>query len=354
MSESVASYRKRIRDSCGYYAEPFLYDCANEIESMFQPATVHETNTLDYHYFFKYFMTELYGIIHVDDFPKDWNKEYFIWNLICRGWLAIVNAESYGGWIPQPCVWGAGRNVFAFPTSVLVQNGWFNPDDGNIEFPLFDNWIKETRDSFNSALTYQEKQAYIIKISPDYRGIADICAQYAGKAASLFATIDNSAILSRNGYILETDSKAESLTVEKAVEGILNGELIVSIKKKRQASKPGVDSGKIAEIFESDVRKHYIVTEALEDLQTIIDQFHAAIGFPIINRAKKERTIQAEQQAMNIPASVRPDLWERCLKESMEVFNREQGYNIMIDLKYQGDDYNGTVSADSVSVDNSK
>lgn len=354
MSESVSSYRKRIRDSCGGYGEPFLYDCANEIESMMQPATVHETNTLDYHYFFKYFMTELYGIIHVDDFPKDWNEEFFIWNLLCRGWLAIVNAETYGGWIPQPCVFGAGRNVFAFPTSVLVQNGWFNPEDGKIEYALYDDWIPETKDSFeNPVLRYRDKEAYIIKISPDYRGIADICAQYAGKAASLFATIDNSSILSRNGYILETDSKAESMTVEKAVEGILNGELIVSIKKKRQAGKPGTDSGKIAEIFESDVRKHYIVTEALEDLQTIIDQFHAAIGFPIINRAKKERTIQAEQEALNVPASVRPDLWERCLQKSIKVFNQEQGYNIKIDLKYQGGDY-GTVSEDSVSVDNQK
>lgn len=354
MSESVSSYRKRIRDSCGWYGEPFLYDCANEVESMMQPATVHETNTLDYHYFFKYFMAELYGIIHVDGFPKGWNEEFFIWNLICRGWLAIVNVETYGGWIPQPCVFGAGRNVFAFPTSVLVQNGWFNPEDGRIEYALYDDWIPETQDSFeNPVLKYREKEAYIIKISPDYRGIADICAQYAGKAASLFATIDNSSILSRNGYILETDSKAESLTVEKAVEGILNGELIVSIKKKRQAGKPGTESGKIAEIFESDVRKHYIVTEALEDLQTIIDQFHAAIGFPIINRAKKERTIQAEQEAMNVPASVRPALWERCLQQSVDVFNREQGYNIKIDLKYQGEDY-GTVSEDSVSVDNQK
>lgn len=354
MSESVRQYLSRVRDSCGVPFDGFLYDCANEIESMFQPATVHESNTLDYHYFFKYFMTELYGIIRVDDFPKDWNKEFFIWNLICRGWLAIVNAESYGGWIPQPCVFGAGRNVFAFPTSVLVQNGWFNPDDGRIEFYLYDEWIPETRDSFgNPVLKYREKQAYIIKISPDYRGIADICAQYAGKAASLFATIDNSSILSRNGYILETDSKAESMTVEKAVEGILNGELIVSIKKKRQPNKPGAENSKIAEIFESDVKKHYIVTEALEDLQTIVDQFHAAIGFPIINRAKKERTIQAEQEAMNVPASVRPDLWERCLQESIADFNRERGYNIKIDLKYQGGDY-GTLSQNTADSDNSK
>lgn len=345
---SVREYRRAIAEGCspGFF-EPFLYDVANEYESMLQPATVHETNTIDYHYFFRYFMQELFGLIQVENWPEEWNKEFFLWNLICRGWIAIVNSPSYGGWIPQPCVWGAGRNVFQFPTSVLVQNGYFNPEDGRIEFNLYPENVPETKDSIYTYINdNKEVNAYIIKITPDYIGLADICAMYAGKCASLFATIDNSAILSRNGYILETDSKAESMTVENAVKGILNGEIIVSIKRRRRNQTPGQDEKKVAEIFESDVRKHYVVTEALEDLQTIVDMFHSAIGFPVVNRSKKERIIQAEQAALNVPASVRPDLWERMLSESIERFNREQGYNIKIDLKYQGGDY-GTISEDS-------
>ena len=349
---SVKAYRRAITEACGEsVATPFLYDVANEYESLLQPATVHETNTLDYHYFFRYFMQEIYGLIKIDGFPEEWNEEFFIWNLICRGWIAIVNSPSYGGWIPQPCVWGAGRNVFHFPTSVLVQNGYFNPEDGRIEFNLYPENQPETKDAIYTYVDDNRKvNAYVIKITPDYNGLADICAMYAGKCASLFATIDNSAILSRNGYILETDSKAESMTVEKAVEGILNGEIIVSIKRRRRGNAPGMDDKKVAEIFESDVRKHYIVTEALEDLQTIIDRFHADIGFPVINRAKKERTIQAEQQALNMPASVKPDLWERTLTTSIDRFNKAEGYDIRIDIRYQGADY-GNVSENTFSVD---
>ena len=350
---SVNAYRRAIMDACGApTVEPFLYDVCNEVESALQPATVHETNTIDYHYFFRYFMQELFGIIKVDNFPKDWNKQFFIWNIICRGWIAIVNSPSYGGWIPQPCVWGAGRNVFQFPTSVLVQNGYFNPEDGRVEFNLYPENVPETKDSIYTYIdNNKEVNAYIINITPDYSGLADICAMYAGKCASLFATIDNSSILSRNGFILETDSKAESMTVEKAVEGILNGELIVSIKKKRRPQNPAQEDRKVAEIFESDVRKHYIVTDALEDLQTLIDRFHADMGFPVINRAKKERTIQAEQQALNVPAGVKPDLWERTLSESVQRFNEEQGFDIKIDIKYQGEDY-GYVSENPANVNN--
>ena len=349
---SVNGYRRLIGESCGgLHWEPFMYDVVNEYESSLQPATVHENNTLDYHYFFRYFMQELFGLIRIENFPPEWNQEFFLWNIICRGWIAIVNSPSYGGWIPQPCVWGAGRNVFQFPTSVLVQNGYFNPEDGRIEFNLYPSNVPETKDAIYTYVDDNSKvNAYIIKITPDYCGLADICATYAGKCASLFATIDNSAILSRNGYILETDSKAESVTVEKAVEGILNGELIVSIKRRRRGSAPGQEEKKVAEIFESDVRKHYVITEALEDLQTIIDMFHSAIGFPVVNRTKKERVIQAEQAALNVPASVKPDLWERTLSESIERFNKDQGYNIKIDLKYQGGDY-GTKSEDPFYID---
>ena len=356
MSESVNAYRRRVGASLGgtggACVVPFLYDTANEIESLMQPATVHETNTLDYHFFFRYFMQELFGIFRFENFPDEWNYEFFLWNLLCRGWLAIVDSPSYDGWIPQPCVWGAGRNVFAFPTSVLVQNGYFNPEDGRTEFNLFRESDRTNRDSFGVPVyDTREISAYIIKIAPDYAPLADICAQYAGKCASLFATVDNSSILSRNGYILQADNKADSMTLEKAVEGILNGDIIVTIKSKRPQR--GQEERKLAEIFESDIRKHYIVGDVLDDLQTINDMFHSAIGFPVVNRAKKERIIQAEQAALNVPASVRPDLWERTLKDSIARFNAATDYNIIADIVYQGKDFdNGTLSEDSATVDN--
>ena len=92
-----------------------------------------------------------------------------------------------------------------------------------------------------------------------------------------------------------------------------------------------------------------MVTDALEDLQTIVDMFHSAIGFPVINRAKKERIIQAEQAALNTPASVRPDLWERSLSDSIAAFNRRTGHDIRFTIKYQEVNDDGNVSENSVN-----
>ena len=342
MSESVRNYRNRINESIAYI-QPFFYECANEYNSSVQPASLKSYNNFDYLFFFKYFMQEMFGIIQIDGFPKEWNYEFFLWNLLFRGWLGVVNSESYGGFIPQPCVWGAGRNVFQFPTSVIVQNGWFNPEDGKTEFSLFPDLDTGTTESV------------VIHCTPDYAPLADIASQWALRAAALFPTIDNSAILSRNGYILQGDSKAESFTLEKAVQGILNGDLIVSMKSRR--NKTPNDTVKLADIFESDVRKHYIVTDVLEDLQTIIDCYHSAIGFPTINRSKKERTIKLEQASLNAPKSVKPDLWERTLNESFERLNKIAGYSIKARFVYPMEEEietggGGDVSKDSANINN--
>ena len=321
MNESVNGYRNRIYDSISYI-QPFFYDCANEFNSNVRPANLKAYNNYDYMYFLKYFMQELYGIIEIDNFPDDWNLPFFKWNLLFRGWLAMVDSESYGGWIPQPCVWGAGRNVFQFPTSVLVQNGWYNPSDGKIEFSLFPD-IESGR-----------TESVVIHVSPDYAPLADIASQWAVKAACLFPAIENSSILSRNGFMIQADSKADAMTLEQAVQGIMNGELIVSMRARK--NKTPTDQEKHYEIFESDVRKHYIVGDILEDLQTIIDCYHASIGYPTINRAKRERTIKIEQAALNAPSSIKPDLWETTLQDSLDRFNKIAGYNMQCKFIYPG------------------
>ena len=337
MSESISQYRARF-NSVLPNTIPFFYDCANEYNSSIQPNTLRQYDNYDFMFFQKYFLQELYGIIQIDGFPENWNKQFFLWNVLFRGWIAIVNSESYGGWIPQPCVWGAERNVFQFPLSVIVQNGWFNPENGKIEFSLFPD--------INSG----ESESAIITFTPDYTPLADIATQYAIKAATLFPAITNSAVLCRNGYILQADNKADAVTLEKSVQGILNGELIVTVKSKK--TKTPADQEKSIDIFESDIRKHYIVGDLLEDLQTIIDMFHAAIGYPIINRAKKERTISSEQTALNASGNIKPDLWEMTINDCLDKFNSISGYNIHVKLKYPDETGGKDVSDNSVYIDN--
>ena len=302
--QTVRGYYARIRGALG---GGLLYDCINEYESSWLPGRLNSPNSVYFHYFFRYLMQDLYSIFDFQGLPEDWQKEYMIYNLLCRGWIAFVDAKPYG-WIPQPCSWGAGRSVFAFPLSVLVNNGWFNPDDGRLEYEL-------------------EKDAYYLHAAPDFAPLADICAFYADKLSCLYSTLNNSAILSRNGYILSTDSKARSMTVEKAIEGVLNSEFIVSMNAKRQ---PGESIHDAAEILETDVRKHYIVDQVLLDIENLIDQFHADIGFPVINRTKKERIQTMEQASLNASSFGKSEDWYDILQDDLDRFNAASGLSITV------------------------
>ena len=305
MSETVNGYKRRIMGALG--AGGFMYDCINSYEASWLPARLNSPNSVYFHYFFKYLMQELYALFDFQGLPEDWVPEYMVYNLLCRGWVGFVDAEPYG-WIPQPCAWGADRNVFSFPLSVLVCNGWFNPSDGRLEYKL-------------------KEDAYLLHTSPDYAPLADLAGFYADKLSCLYSTLNNSAILSRNGYITTTDNKAKSITYEKALEGILNSEFIVSINARKNTGESIRDA---LEILEVDVTKHYIVDKVLMDIKELIDQFHADIGYPVINRGKKERVQAAEQESLNQSNFGKPELWFDTLQHDLELFNQASGLSITV------------------------
>lgn len=305
MSETIRGYNARIRAALGEGG--FLYDCINYYESSWLPGRLNTPNSVYFHYFFKYYLQELYSIFDFQGLPDTWQEEYMVYNLLCRGWISFVDAAPYG-WIPQPCTWGGERNVFAFPVTVLVCNGWFNPDDGRLEYRIKDD-------------------AYLLHTSPDYAPLADIAAFYADKSSCLYSTLNNSAILSRNGYVTVSDNKAKSLTLEKALEGILNSEFIVSINARKAAGEALMDN---LEILETDVQKHYIVDKVLMDIKELIDQFHADIGYPVINRGKKERVQSVEQESMNQSNFGKPELWFDILQKDIKRFNKASGLNLSV------------------------
>lgn len=311
MSESVKSYNARVRAALeSETTGGLLFDCINEYESSWLPGRLNTPNSVYFHYFFKYLLQDIYSIFDFQGLPEDWQPEYMIYNLLCRGWIAIVNADPYG-WIPQPCTWGGERNVFAFPLSVLVCNGWFNPTDGELEYQL-------------------KEKAFLLHTSPDFTPLADIAAFYADKLSCLYSTMNNSAILSRNGYITISDSKAKSLTYEKALEGILNSEFIVSMNARKNAGESITDN---LELLETDVEKHYIVDKVLMDVKETLDQFHSDIGFPSVNRGKKERVQSSEQTAISEANFGKPELWFDILQKDLKRFNAASGMNLSVNRR---------------------
>lgn len=325
--ETLRGYKNRITECCAH--PPFMYDCINDVVSSYASAQIHLQDNYYFNFFFRYNLQEIYSLYKFDGLSEDWNKEYFIYNILCRGWIAMVKANTYG-WIPQACVFGGTRDVFGFPLTVLINNGWFDTRNNETEYTLNDN-------------------AYIIKMTPDYMGVVNICAFYAEKMALLFSTFDNSALLSKNGYFITGSNKATIRTISEALESLLNGDIAVKLQAPINPETRKIDG---LDILETDIRKHYIINDLMKDMLNLIDMFHADIGFPTVNRTKAERLIVAEQAAQNSSVTIKSDLWYECLKDSIDKFNKASGYSISVEKRYDPEEIVGSIKTGEGGEDN--
>ena len=324
MSESVNQYVARAGGSSQW--GPYDYDFINVVENLYKPQTVKVRNTQVYRYFFHYYLEEIFNLFEFRGFPEDWDINYFKAVLYCTGKVAVVYADPYK-WIPQFCHFGPGRNVYGFPTSIMISNPYFHPADQKTEYDI-------------------SKDNALIRINPLCIGIADIAAFYAYKKACIAPVVENSALISRNGWILAATGKAEAATMQQAVQSILSGDIVATIREKDFATA----SHEISFTpFETDAEKHYLVTEALQDMRTVDDMFHNALGMGTINRNKKERTITTEQQTETDACRGNVELWKDCLNEGFRILADRSGGEIDITAaeKYRGDQDAGE-GADSV------
>ncbi len=308
MNESVNRYSQRIGKGS---PPPWLYDQINEVEARYLPQATKIKNSTTYRYCFRYYLEEIFNLFDFEGMPDEWDENYFKAVLYCTGKIAIINAAPYG-WIPQDCHFGAGRNVYHFPTSVLICNPYFQPAT-----PM-------PPDGYDIS----EENA-LIRLNALCLGIADIAAFYAYQKSCLIPLVSNSALISRNGWILGTNGKADAATLKAAVQDILNGEILAVVKEKEFAANRELTFTP----FESDVRKHYIVSDAINDIMSIDDLFHAALGIGTGNRAKKERLIQSEESSINGSCRGNVEQWKDCLQAGFDNLKKISGGAVDIRVK---------------------
>ena len=102
----------------------YMYDFINGYESRQQPSNIHLTNTADFHMYFRYFLQKVTSAIIIDNFPTEWEWDYFMDVLILAGHIGVINTRRFGV-IPQQCN-PYGYNVFYHPTNIIVTNPVFS------------------------------------------------------------------------------------------------------------------------------------------------------------------------------------------------------------------------------------
>lgn len=252
--------------------------------------------------------------------PETWDENYFRQVLFRAGFIGVVETAKYGI-IPQICTL-SGYGLYMQPTRILVAQ------------PLvqFDGTIG--------------KDCELIRLTPDYLGIWDICEHYAVQLSMTLTSVKMSEFNSRLAYIVAAKSKRSAETAKVIFEKIMSGEPLVVTDKNVIEDDPETGNSQLfTEAF--DVKNSFVLPELLDSLEQILRQFDREIGIPAIDN-KKERMIDREAQLTVSDTFARLRTWEDCLTETFERTNRlfpELGLSFEI---RKGEEYVDTSDADIV------
>ena len=268
------------------------YDYINLYNASRSPSTVHVKNSRLRNYFRKYLLQKAMSVFKWK-IPEEWDKDYFLYTLYCRGFISILYTDRYGV-ICQECAPG-GYNLYYRPSYVIVTN------------PL----IRET-------LTLNiDTDCVLLKLQPDYSSIMDIVGFYADQMALCSEAMGVNLVNTKSGTVFGAESKAQAESYKKMYDNLSEGDPAVVIGKKLLND----DGTPNWFPFTQNVKESYITSDILSDMRKIEAMFDTEIGIPNANTDKRERLIADEVNANNVETATRCELWMETLQKGIDKAN---------------------------------
>lgn len=291
---------------------PIYYNNENVIVAMNSPGIVHCTNTQLVWYFKRYLYQKAVSTIKCR-IPKTWNRDYLLYTLFVRGYIAVVKTDKFGV-ICQGCS-TSGFDIYYAPTHAMIAN------------PLLTGIL-------NPRI---HVQCEMLKLTPDYLGIDDMVTYYANKLALCGETVDTNLVNTKLAYIFTAGNKAAAQSFKMLYDDIASGKPAVVVDKNLVR-----DDGTLGiEMFNQQLSNTYIAGDVLADMRKIEAQFDTEVGIPNANTDKKERLITDEVNSNNIETRAKLDLWLESLNECAELANRMFGINIGFEKRFKEESQEG-------------
>ena len=256
--------------------------------------------------------------------PKEWNrhKNLLYWSLFAYGYCGVFDLKEFGKCF-NPCTL-SGYNFYYEPTKVLLANPAMKAGEKQ-EFEI-------------------GKDAELLKLTPDYKGIFDIITYYAEKLASMDCSINSAIINTKFAYIMGAKNKSAAEVLKKIFDKISKGEPAVFFDSKL-ANDPNTKEEPWQALFRDNLKQSYLITDLLKDFQTIINNFDCEIGIPTIPYEKKERMVTSEAESRTIDATARSIIWFDELSRTMKIANEFLGFTgddkLSVILRYNEENQEG-------------
>lgn len=285
------------------------------LESMKIPNTYWKDQTVEYKYWFRSLLQKIDSSLIFKGLPQSWSQDFFLACLWWLGHVGVFKSERFGdpenGLAFQPG-WPAGFDFYYQPTTYQVSN------------PLYTKNLKVGT------------EVEILKLTPDFCGIIDIVDFYASKLAELSKGIDMGLVNAKMPVILTANSEAQAATLKAVYDKVQAGETLIVWKDQTDHFDEVIPRKDPWETWTNDYKETYIVSELLENMQTILNSFYMEIGLPTILNDKKAHTLNAEADFQSAQSQARLACWVQTLNESFAKI--ENTFGLRLEVEYATND----------------
>jgi len=290
---------------------PVLFDYNSTYTSQIRPGVIHSRNAMLTRYFERILMQRLFSVFDWQ-LPDEWDKDYFLYVLWLRGYIAVINTNKFGV-ICQQCTL-SGYNVYYRPNQLIISN------------PLLQT----------KTLTINEDAA-LIKCARDYRGAWDIISYYADLMSVIMESFGINVLNAKYSYVFASDNQNMANSFKKMYDEIVSGMPAVAVDKKLFNE----DGSPRWILFEQNLKQNFIGKDLLECMSTVDNMFCTTIGLKNANYEKRERLLVDEVNANNEQTKALAEQWLDSIKSGMDTANKMFDLNLNIKLKED------TVNADN-------
>lgn len=306
--------------------KPLNYQQINTIEGVRAPSTHYTKNT----YAFNYWWCSLYErALSVFNFSVNIRPDAFDlmrWSIFVNGACVFFDSPEYG-LLAQPCTL-TGINVNYRPTTAIVTNPAFNQSKK----------LKIGRD------------CELVYISPDFGGLCGIIDFFAGQLAELSSAVNVAEINAKIPEVFYSENNAKAETLKKIIDKVNEGNALAIYDYKLVATDNGESPIKNAD-FINDRVKNYVLDKLLQDFQTVLNNFDAEIGIPVMPYQKRERMVSFESQSRVADGSARAKVWLKKMQDCFKLVNDMFNTDFSVSYNYEnvscetlGGDSNSTIN----------
>lgn len=287
---------------------PIPFDIINLINSCHSPNSVVKRNNYAYSFYCRYLYDKLKAVFTFK-LPETFGEELFKNALFANGYVTILPTDEFG-LLAQWGV-GGGYTVNYTPRFVLVANPLL-PEISGKELII-------------------DEDCAVIRLNGEWAGVLDLVAYYAEKMALASQAVDTNLINTKIAYIFAAKDKAQAQTFKKALDRIYDGEPAVILDKSLfdEEGKPAWNA------FTQKPKDIYLVSDLLNDLAKIEDEFDTRIGIPNANTDKRERLISDEVNANNVETAILADDWLEHIRAGCDRVREMYGAEISVDWRYK-------------------